>query len=95
MELFFEAAFNEKSQQLERFLADYTFVEEPMLCVDSKWDKKIIRALLSVSKSRKDKKKLGMDSERVVKNIIRGEASYQRTHRNKAASRGSSEGKTL
>ncbi len=35
LELFFEAAFNEKSQEFERFLVDCTFVQELMECVDS------------------------------------------------------------
>ncbi len=69
LELFFEAAFNEKSQEFERFLVDCTFVQELMQCVDSEWDKKIIRALIAVNKSRKEIQKLGMDSDRVVKNI--------------------------
>ena len=44
-------------------------MEELLKCVDTEWDKKVIRVLLSVNRSRSKIDQLGMDSVNVLQNI--------------------------
>ena len=44
-------------------------MEELLKCVDTEWDKKVIRVLLNVNRSRSEIDQLGMDSDNVLQNI--------------------------
>ena len=69
LELFFNELLSFHPEPNERFQIDNLFVEELLKCVDTEWGKKVIRALLSVNRSRSKIDKLGMGSNNVLQNI--------------------------
>ena len=68
LELFFNELLSSHPEPVERFQIDNLLVEELLKCVDTEWDKKVIRVLLSVNRSRSEIDQLGMDSDNVLQN---------------------------
>lgn len=70
MELFFDTICKKVDDQFpSRIYLDKSFVQSLLRTMDSEWDRQVARVLLGVDKSRKELENLGIDSEKISRNV--------------------------